>query len=113
MSGRSRYGGIFSSISQRDLNTVRSAEAFLLNDDDFLGDTGETITSYQENEYPGLEGLTRPELIKVIKLYKGYMDETSRMPAQSLEHAEYIIPHRLWSSKLGHVLQKLERSKKQ
>ena len=118
-SRKQRFGGIYSALSQRDVNTIRNAEAYLLSDEDFGGDT-----PLEE----GLDELSIDEIIDGVQLYieyfqqeraTGNMDwpgnykemiewQKSLPPKGRAEWGERMGKSRYWEGKLLPVLLKLK-----
>ena len=118
-SRKQRFGGIYSALSQRDVNTIRNAEAYLLSDEDFGGDT-----PLEE----GLDELSIDEIIEGLVLYieyfqqeraTGYMDwpgnyrdmiewQKSLPSKERIEWGEKMGKSRYWEGKLLPVLLKLK-----
>jgi len=121
MVGKSRFGGIFSILSRRDVNVIKTAEAHLLSDEDFGGDV-----PLEE----GLDDLSIDEVIEGVKLYieyfrqervTGYMDspgnykemvdwQKTLSPERKVEWAEMQRQARYWQAQLQPILKKLKRA---
>ncbi len=68
-----RIGGIFPILTRREFNTIQQAEAVLLSDDSFEGDTYETVGNYPYGT--PLEQYSVPDLIQTVELYSSYFEE--------------------------------------
>ncbi len=119
-----RIGGIFPILTRREFNTIQQAEAILLSDESFEGDTYETVgTIGNYSEGTPLEQYSVPDLLTVVDLYDGYLREGITDGIDSVDHmkslsqegrvkfAEYKRVNRYWLAKLQPILKKLKRVK--
>ena len=116
-----RIGGIFPILTQREFNTIKQAEANLLSDESFEGDTYESIGNYSDDT--PLEQYSVADITEVVELYSeyfragynveseagGFFKEASQVDKARL--SEYKRGNRYWGSKLQPILKKLKRVK--
>ena len=125
MVGKSRFGGLFSVLSSRDIAVIRDTESFLMADPDYWGEPEERssiegLLDYESEDYPGIENLSIDELIEASK---GLIDQLKDMTTpghfggkgsvvvQNPESGRIAGKYRYWITKLQPILAKLERVK--
>ena len=75
MVGRSRFGGIYSILSQRDLNTIRSVEGYFETAEHFRSSLADQIIFSGFGDRKHIEDMTLDEIVEGLETYIGYFQE--------------------------------------
>ena len=128
---KDRFGGLFSPLSRRDINTIRNVERYFFSQDSFLGE----VPLHDEYGVP-LSQMPLDEIIEGVELYIEYLREergtgsfaysgddpemsamaemaewTQEMSQeQRVMWAEMQRKARYWQAQLQPILEKLKRA---